>query len=65
MAKENKISIKNNQNDPFSKLLNNAPQPEVERKSNLAEILEEIAEICSETNEDFANDELKKKDQEK
>jgi len=63
MAKENKITIKNNQNDPFSKLLNKATPPEVERKSNLAEILEEIAEICSETNEDFTKDELNKKDQ--
>lgn len=50
MAKE-KITIQNNLNDPFSRLLNKVE--EVKPQSNLNEILEEIAEICSETNEDL------------
>ncbi|HPK41276.1 MAG TPA: hypothetical protein PKZ69_06600 [Candidatus Cloacimonadota bacterium] len=62
MSKENKLKIKNQNTDLFGGLLNTTAIKQKDNKSNLAEILEEITEICSETNEDFAKDELEKKE---
>lgn len=58
MAKEHKIPLKNG-NTSFGNLLNHVVQPVQE--SHLSEILEEIAEICSESNEEFIESETKKK----
>jgi hypothetical protein len=54
MSKE-KVTIKNNTENALSRLLNKV---DVEKpKSNLDDILEDIAEICSETNEDYSQSE--------
>ncbi len=54
MAVKEKVSIKNEKPNLLNNLLNpvNIPQ----KVSHLDSILEEIAEICSETNEDFSKE---------